>query len=267
MNRTVAVIVPQYREEILPDEKISLRHLEHHLPDLPRIVIHPQKLKKTLPGHDTIPFPDSYFTGADAYSKLLLSPFFYEAFLNYEYILIYQLDCLVFSGDLQRWCDTGFDYIGAPLFDKNSPRPKFSRVGNGGLSLRRVRSFLDILRPPHSNGKAASVFSRFFSADIPDLAEYPIPLRWRKKAQVLQQAGRGVEWYAQNYSLNEDLFWSDRAKLFDPGFKIAPIPTGLQFAFERHPDYCFEQNSRRLPFGCHAWAKWDRAFWEPHLLC
>jgi hypothetical protein len=32
------------------------------------------------------------------------------------------------------------------------------------------------------------------------------------------------------------------------------------------PRLCFELNGRKLPFGCHAWQRYDRGFWEPYLL-
>ena len=76
---------------------------------------------------------------------------------------------------------------------------------------------------------------------------------------------RGAKWYANQYSLNEDLFWSDRAKYFYPNFKIAPVNVGLQFAFEAHPRYCYEKNNKNLPFGAHAWEKWGRKFWEKQM--
>ena len=61
-------------------------------------------------------------------------------------------------------------------------------------------------------------------------------------------------------------FWSDRAIYFYPEFKIATIDLALKFSFERFPRYCFERNHYHLPFGCHAWHKWDRSFWEPYLI-
>jgi len=30
--------------------------------------------------------------------------------------------------------------------------------------------------------------------------------------------------------------------------------------------YCSGQNANRLPFGCHAWTRYDRDFREPYLL-
>jgi hypothetical protein len=38
------------------------------------------------------------------------------------------------------------------------------------------------------------------------------------------------------------------------------------FSFEVAPRYCFKMNRERLPFGCHAWSKYDQEFWEPFLL-
>jgi len=44
------------------------------------------------------------------------------------------------------------------------------------------------------------------------------------------------------------------------------VEEGLRFAFEGAPRMCFELNQQKLPFGCHAWAKFDRSFWEPYLI-
>jgi len=262
----VAILIPLYRNILTMDEQISLRHLNKFLPDFPRIVVKPERLETALPNCTTVSFPDSYFGSVGAYSQLLLSSLFYETFSAFDYILIYQLDCLVFSNNLDKWCALGYDYLGSPLFQKKNALPKLSRVGNGGLSLRRVQSFLDVLNSTRYIQEPVSCWRDFFSAAAPDLMEFSILRRWWKKAQILRQVRHGVAWYTENYSLNEDLFWSDRAKLFNPNFKIAPLKTALGFSFERHPRLCFEQNNRQLPFGCHAWAKWDRTFWGPYLL-
>src|SRR5207237_10589092 len=62
------------------------------------------------------------------------------------------------------------------------------------------------------------------------------------------------------------LFWSDESVKYYPGFKIASVELGLRFGFEVAPRVCFAQNNYTLPFGCHAWPKYDRDFWEPYLL-
>ncbi len=68
----------------------------------------------------------------------MLSPTFYDAFQAYRYVLIYQLDALVFSDRLTEWCEMDWDYVGAPwLKCADSPWVGASRVGNGGFSQPR----------------------------------------------------------------------------------------------------------------------------------
>lgn len=257
----VAVLCPIYKETLNLDEQTSLRHLQYYLSSLPLIAIQPAGLGLHLPGFEVREFAADHFASVSAYSKLLLSPAFYEAFADFEYILVYQTDCLVFSTDLARFCEMGYDYLGAPLFEKDGQPPRLSRVGNGGLSLRRVQAFLDILTSPH-----VPSWDQIFTARMPDLYEFPRPARWLKKLRIIRAARRGIGWYRANYGLNEDLFWSDRARLFMPDFNIAPLDAALQFAFDAHPRACFVQSCGRLPFGAHAWARWERNFWQPHLL-
>ena len=52
---------------------------------------------------------------------------FWEKFADYEYVLMYHLDALVFSDQLQEWCGKGLDYIGAPFL-----RCDRCAVGEGG---------------------------------------------------------------------------------------------------------------------------------------
>ena len=101
-------------------------------------------------------FDQEYFNnGTYGYNKLMLSKEFYSNFLEYEYLLIYQLDAWVFKDELDYWCDKGFDYIGAPLFEYkiNKGVIQFSKnmqgVGNGGFSLRKIDYCLELLNKPH----------------------------------------------------------------------------------------------------------------------
>jgi hypothetical protein len=74
-----------------------------------------------------------------------------------------------------------------------------------------------------------------------------------------------VQWEVAQYRKNEDLFWGNRAQHYYSDFKIASVEQALQFAFESEPRASYEKLGR-LPFGCHAWPKYDREFWEPYLL-
>lgn len=253
---SVAVVVPIYRRELTAEERQSLRHLDAYLGGHDRFFVAPASLRPRRPGFAVVPFPDDCFASLETYSALLLSSAFYQVFQGYEHVLVHQLDALVLSDDLGRWCAAPYDYLGAPwLVDPEAPEKGFSRVGNGGLSLRRVAACAGVLagRPRVRD---------LLAARLPDLPWH----RLAKRLRVLREARRGAAWYAARYTLNEDRFWSDRAALFDPAFRVAPVAAALGFSFERAPRYCYERHGGKLPFGGHAWSRWDRAFWEPHLL-
>lgn len=60
---------------------------------------------------------------------------------------------------------------------------------------------------------------------------------------------------------NEDLFFAAA----DKELRIAPIEIALQFSFERQVRACYERNQHELPFGCHAWERYDLSFWKPFI--
>ncbi len=261
----IAVLLPLYQNNLTLDEELSLQQLRRNLASYELIIIKPERLETTIQANKVVSFPNNFFFSIPNYSRLLLTPQFYESLIDYDYVLIYQLDCLVFSSELQYFCELGYDYIGAPLFQRYQEKPILSRVGNGGFSLRRVKAFLEVLNSKRYIETKPSILNDFFRADIPDLDEWSIHQRWLKKLRILRSVRMGITEYVSNYKMNEDLFWSDRARLFDPGFKIAPMDVALRFAFDKNPQACYEMNNHQLPFGAHAWAKWDREFWEQFL--
>ncbi|MGO9639761.1 MAG: DUF5672 family protein [Candidatus Acidiferrales bacterium] len=277
-KRLVAIVTPLTRFPLAEDEEISMHHLREYLGHFDRFIIGPKDALRSL--HETREysdfalrqFPDRYFQSIQSYSRLMVTEEFYRAFTEYEYILIYQLDCLVFSSDLEAWCHGGWDYIGAPLFKDFLEDPAAGPwvVGNGGLSLRRVGSALDVLTsarllddpkvrgPKTRRFKSAPYLRRMLVALRTFLFErgYHNTVGW-----LLRKLKKHPEIYFQ-----EDLFWAVQAPRLAPGFNIATPEQALGFSFEMAPRYCFQANSSRLPFGCHAWAKHDRGFWEPFLL-
>ena len=264
----VAVAIPMYQNALNNEELTSLRHLTHFLGQYDLFLIAPQELQISMDGFQVKRFPDRYFESTTSYSKLLLSRSFYERLVDYKYILVYQLDALVFSSNLERWCNTGYDYIGAPWFrDPDHPERGLSRCGNGGFSLRRVEAFLSVLNSRHTLKNSPQTWRELLFRPMPDVdLKFNGVGRLAKRMKVLRDVIKGIDWYIQNYSLNEDHFWADRARYFDPSFKVAPLEVSLPFAFERAPKKCYEANDYKPPFGCHAWFKWDRDFWEPFLL-
>lgn len=66
--------------------------------------------------------------------------------------------------------------------------------------------------------------------------------------------------------LKGSVFWAEKVPLFVSEVSVLDPHCCLLFSIECHPRYCIEQSGRVLPFGCHAWAKYDRVFWESHVL-
>jgi Protein of unknown function (DUF5672) len=270
-EKTVVVVVPVYKERLTADEEISLRHLRHYLGDYPRYAFAPTTLNVPLAGFEIKRFHDKFFRNTSTYSMLLLSKDFYRAFSAYDYILVYQLDALVFSDRLSEWCTKGLDYVGAPWF--RTPITAFvsePRVGNGGLSLRRIGGFLKVLESKRYAVDPQAYWESFCAARPRHARLLNLPRKYLKRLRAFNGVGwetsRWPSGKTSPFGPNEDCFWSFEAVKYYPDFRIASVTEALRFAFEIEPRRCFEMNNGRLPFGCHGWAKYDRSFWEPYLL-
>jgi hypothetical protein len=257
-----------YRSELTADEEISLASIRKHLSGYGICFIAPESLDLSgvlRSGEEVERFSDEFFSGIEGYNRLLKSRGFYQRFTNSEYILIAQLDCLIFSSNLNEWMDRGWDYLAAPWFKGFSEEHTSGlwRVGNGGLSLRRVESYLRVLSQQVVSG---SIYPRWGHYAWKPPFESMEPGLYQKVSAL-----HGINPFARQYSVeeelrkfpyNEDVFWAIEASKFDPSFQVAPAEAALPFAFESSPRWAYEKNGRQLPFGCHAWARYDRAFWE-----
>lgn len=158
----IAVLVPLYKNEISSLEKYSLDRSLHALRGRDISFIGPRNLDRgyysehyaSIPYHA---FDAPCFESIAEYNRLLLNPRFYERFADHRFMLILQTDAIVLRDELDFWCGQAFDYVGAPwpngyelfvnlgLFGGDLGRPVKVQVGNGGLSLRRVRKCISLL--------------------------------------------------------------------------------------------------------------------------
>jgi len=236
------VVIPVHKKELTPYERISLLQCLEVLQAYPIYIFSPPDLwtdECGLPKHvERIHFPEEYFRNVASYNRLMFSPTFYARFAHFEYILVYQLDAFVFSDQLSYWCGLSYDFIGAPWLGLNRREQvrgllpiwerkgllrtvwnkEISNVGNGGFSLRRVRTFLVL-------------------------------------STLLKRQ-------AKAWSLNEDTFWSFISPCYYPFFRKPAADVALRFSFELEPRAAYELNQQRLPFGCHAWWRYDFDFWR-----
>jgi hypothetical protein len=73
-------------------------------------------------------------------------------------------------------------------------------------------------------------------------------------------------WLFNNFNRNEDLFWSWGVPRQISWFRIPPFDIAFKFSFEKFPKHLFLLNKHQLPFGCHAWEKYDPDFWKEYVL-
>jgi hypothetical protein len=201
-------------------------------------------------------FDDTFFSGVAAYNNLVKALFFYERFATHEYILIYQLDAWVFRDELLFWCGKGFDCIGAPWYSDGGEL--LPEAGNGGFSLRKVASFLRLL-----SGELEKNCSWRYDYVWSELHKLPSLRQWRIWGQAIATLARcriSPSRYVRQETENEDLVFHRVFSFIHP-MRIASATDALGFSFERFPEDSFQKNNEKLPFGCHAFAKYNPMFW------
>jgi hypothetical protein len=279
---TYAVAVPAYRDRLSDDELVSLRHLDRFLPEADKYLVMPETLDFHRHDYREMRFAPAFFKGIPGYNSLMLSRDFYARFAAYEYVLIHQLDALILHGRVESFLALDVDYLGAPWVEHDADgAPLLTRVGNGGLSLRRVDGFRKLLESPPHRETARDYYRRRYNdgshkyrlLGVPraGLAATGLPILTHKAiARCLGRPFRAdfaadARAYSQDGAA-EDRFISLEASNYCPSFKFATIHDALRFAFEQEPRFCLEQTGGKMPFGTHAWGRYDREFWEPHLL-
>jgi len=271
-TKQVAIMVPLPSPKLSADDEISMRHLRKHLGGYDKVLLVPQGMRVDMDGFSVLELDRKHFGSAANHNRMLYRTDFWENFADYEYVLMYHLDALVFSDQLQEWCDRGLDYIGAPFIQcADAPWVRVERVGNGGFALYRVSSVLKVLWNRYADDP-----SRWYQDHCwrqiefqrkllrPVRAAVPAWLKGKATAPLRSQLQK-----MDHTEVNErgnDLFWSDHAKKHLPEFRVASLEDGLAFSFEMEPRRCLERTGGKMPFGCHAFGRYDRAFWEKHLL-
>ena len=226
MSSKVAVVIPNHKEELDELEKISLAQVRKVLKNYPLVFVGPKdkNFSYIKPGEPIVHFPKEYFQTLKGYNILSISPLFYEPFLNFDYILIYQLDAFVFYDALEDFCRLDYDYIGAawPYYAwQGAKYKKTPRVGNGGFSLRKVKVCHELL----------------------------------KKCSALPN------WQAILEGFDEDGFFATCGVIEEENFNVAPIEVAKLFAMEWYPDRHVKKLGNELPFGCHNWTKFSADFY------
>ncbi len=241
--KKTVVVIPVYKQQPSKIELLSLAKCAGILKEYSLIFVAPKGLDLSIYYDQQIDFSvewfdDRFFNGVSGYNQLLIAKEFYSRFTQYEYILIYQLDALIFKNTLHEWTEKNYDYIGAPwlefpmiaffsvaahvsirqAFKLLTHRKIKNPVGNGGLSLRKVSSALIAI---DENKKVLS--------------------KWKG---------------------NEDYFWSYYATVNGQPFSKPSVQEALRFSIETKPQKALQRLDQELPFGAHDWESHDKAFWN-----
>ena len=173
-KKEVVVVVPVYRPELTVWERASLRQTVRVLQEnYPVELLVPcgmdcSAIRREFPGLPVREVSDEWLgrkNGIAGYNRMMLSAGFYELFRDYEYLLICHTDAWIFRDELGDWCRRGYDCVAAPwvrrkVYDlpilkqylrwrlrraqragRMIRQSLYGKIGNGGLSLRRVESF------------------------------------------------------------------------------------------------------------------------------
>jgi hypothetical protein len=136
-------------------------------------------------------------------------------------------------------------------------------VGNGGFSLRKVKSALKVLSSHRRIVPLKEIWKKQQQID------YNIKGRLGSfiyifKAFTFQK--NNTHYLFNDFAFNEDLFWSRSASSIFSWYKVPSIKVAMRYAFEQNPSYLYQRNNHKLPFGCHAWEKYEPEFWEKHIV-
>ena len=77
--------------------------------------------------------------------------------------------------------------------------------------------------------------------------------------------GNNTFFALNDWSDNEDKFWGIAVPRIHQWFRVAACEQAAKFSMEANPRRLYRLTKNQLPFGCHAWWRYDYDFWEPHV--
>ncbi len=203
---------------------------------------------------------DFHMKSSDNYQLLLLSPIFYLFYNSYSHILIAQIDAYTFSDQLIKWCESGWDYIGAPCFkyDKYWTN-KLLFCGVGGYSLRSIEKTLEVLSINPRIFKLADFLEYSgkynFKGKIIMLIKFILTKILRKDLLKKDPKNNKFSSKIRNFFIfiNEDISYCHYLPRYINSFKVADLEDSRKFCIDWNVKEQLNAISPNLPFGAHAW--------------
>ena len=150
-KKTCAIVTAVYKKQLNQLEELSMKNCVDVFKNRDIFLMVPEDLDVSY-YHSTFGYEfkvirvnPNYFRGWQAYNWFLKTLDFYLPFEDkYEYICVDQQDVWRFEDKLDYFMDMNYDYYGGPITagcwnDREM-------VGNGGFSLRKVKSFIEAIK-------------------------------------------------------------------------------------------------------------------------
>lgn len=212
---------------------------------------------------------DHCLASVATYNAMLLQGWFYRLFVDWTYLLIFQLDAWILGDDLSTWLKKNYTYIGAPWTGHLGPDTPDVGVGNGGLSLRRVSEMIRICESPLWRfmpvfrwRKLAYRMTLFRRYHLFPPSQRPLLFFKRLCLFVVMSFGwRNTLAYYARIGNQEDHILSVYAPCVYRWIRIPTMDVAAAFSIESNPRQTMAEYGVKRPFGCHAWEKHDRDFW------
>jgi hypothetical protein len=261
--KPVVVVIPIYKAIPNELENCSFLNCLNILRNHPIYIVAPKLLDLSFYTNinseiTIIRFEDYYFESIQGYNQLMLSKKFYSSFLDFEFILIHQLDAYVFRDDLIQWCTLNYDFIGAPVFNfKSDIYSQNTEVAtlNGGLSLRKTKTAISVLNSFHLIYPFKSLLQKNWEES---------KFKGIIKALYFFLFGNNTYHLFNSYDRNEDIFWAIKCQEIIKNYKVPEVGISVKFSIDNYPERAFEIGNNTLPFGCHAFDK-NIEFWKKYL--
>ncbi len=250
------IVIPCHKPKPTAEEAVSLLQCQKMLGDFPIFMLHPSGMKTNeyesiFPRLQFLAVSPEWMASISAYNKMMISPFIFNTLARYSHILIHEPDAIVLKNELLFWCEQNFDYIGAPWFHSNQKDDfTLKATGNFGLSLIKV-STVNHLFSRNPRWYTYSMITRDFLRGLRGQVSH-LKNAWFAIGPQGKLANA-----AALYKDHCDIFWSYLVPKVDSHFFIAPPEKAIRFAWETHPDKCQRICEDELPFGVHAWSKYD----------
>lgn len=135
------------------------------------------------------------------------------------------------------------------------------KSGNGGFSLRNIESFYKTLINYEENFKEKKVKTINKIYKKSGFVNFLINIF--KILKMYYSKKNKFSYIFENQY--EDTIIANYFEKFNKNFKVATAKEAIAFSFEVLPKRLYEMNDNKLPFGCHAFKKYNWDFWEKYI--